>query len=135
MLKKTDILKQIKDNLADGDELIGYFYAKINPNLLVMYMTGAFAGLMFEPFIVAITKKGLFLYRVNKLGTKFLDYYFFDFVNMESVEFGWGIIERSMKITLKGGNFIKMMTMAIGGEGTKLTSELKNYIQNMINNK
>ena len=43
MLKKADIEKHIENHLSDGDELVGCFYAKINPSFLVGYMTGGLA--------------------------------------------------------------------------------------------
>lgn len=95
-----------------------------------MTMVTPFAPAIFDSYIIAITKKGFVLHKVNTLFTKFIDYLSFDFVDADSVKFGWGLTERLVKISLKDGRYLKFKAMAIGE--TKLTKDIENYIKSKI---
>lgn len=136
-MKSADIQKYVEQQIPEGDELVGFFSGNSTMDLQVLVIAPMFAGLTIKVIVVAVTKKCLVIHLLNKLGTKFLDYFSLEYSEIDSIKFGMGWIQRPVKIKLKSGDKIKIKAQVRALVNCpKLTDDLQDYItKRVLNNK
>jgi len=130
-MAKLNSKEHIEKNLAQGDSLVGFFYANTPLNYLKCTI-GILGAFIWKYYVIAITKNGICFYKLNLAGN-IVDSKFFEYHEIEKVKFGIGLIEKTIKFYLKGGGSIKVKALLKGrGKAAKLTKSLQEHIERNI---
>tara|TARA_A100001015_G_scaffold312144_1_gene416727 strand:- start:838 stop:1242 length:405 start_codon:yes stop_codon:yes gene_type:complete len=131
-LKKEIAEKHIVENLAQDDELVGFFEAVQPFKFWLFFVIGPLAVLSMKNYFVAVTKRGVCFYRLNLLG-KFAGSDFFKFNDIENVKIGNGILQRPFLFQFKNGRKLKINALVRGVEKiSKLNDNVQKYIESNV---
>ncbi|MDO6765197.1 PH domain-containing protein [Agarivorans sp. 1_MG-2023] len=131
-MNKEQAQEYIKDNLNEGDALIGFFQAISPPNIWLFFLIGPLFVLSMKSYFLAVTEKGISFHKLSMLG-KFKEHDFFEFDEIESVKIGKGLLQRPMKFTFKNNRKVTVKAQLKGVEKiAKLLPDVQQHIEKNI---
>ncbi len=112
-MKKQEIEYKIRANLAKGDEALTIFQAQSPLKLRYFVLLGPLGMLSLRFYIIALSKFGVYFYRSNSLGA-FKDYDFFEYDEIQSTEYGKGLLTKALTFYFLNGRKLKLKAQAKG---------------------
>lgn len=92
----------ILPHLNQGEELIGFFQATYLPSLWWYLLIGPFFALDMRIYYVAVTNRGLHLYKLNFFG-KQDTYNFFPYSEFTKIKLCDGLIQAPLQLSFTNG--------------------------------
>ena len=131
-MDKQTAEEQIKRDLKEGDSLIGFFQAMEFPKIWLYFLVGPFASFGLKQYYVAVSTLGIYFYKLSLSG-KFDTHDFFEYKEIESLQFGKGMVQRPLKLYFKNGRKVNMKAQLKGVEKVaKLTEDVQRHMERNI---
>lgn len=131
-MRKKEAEIHIRENLKDGENLIGFFAAMVQFKFWLFFFIGPLAVLSMKHYFIGVTDQGIYFHRLSLLG-KFTEVDFFPFEEIKSLSSGKGMLQRPLNFTFENGRKIKLKAQLKGVEKiATLTEDMQNYLNDKI---
>lgn len=119
----------ILPHLNQDEELIGFFQATYLPSFWWFLLIGPFIALGMRIYYVAVTNRGLHLYKLNFFG-KQDTYNFFSYNEITKINLGDGLIQAPLQLSFSNGKKLTIKAQLKGMDKiAKLDDKTRKFLQ------